>query len=110
MRRAACGEGVPSQRATPSPCTLRVLPNVPPSMGDVEHHPIRASPLHLKVARAARDHGGVKTLLLSEAFPLDLFELLRCLGQIIHLKAKMVNAAVVGSIGTYVRIFLGLPV
>src|SRR3712207_8828494 len=44
----------PLSRATPSPCTLRVLPDVPPGMGDVEHHPIRAGPLHFKVARAAR--------------------------------------------------------
>ena len=79
-------------------------------MRDVEHHPIRASPLHLKVAWAAWGHGGVESVLLSEALPLDLFELLRRLCQIIHLKAKMVNAAVVGAIGTYVSIFLGLPV
>src|SRR5437660_3187586 len=79
-------------------------------MGDVEHHTIRASPLHLKVTRAARGHGGVEPVLLAEALPLDFFEFLRCLCQIIYFKAKMVNTAVVGPIGTHVRIFLSLPV
>src|SRR5215831_8733882 len=100
----------PVQRTPPSSCTLRVLPDVPSSMGDVEYYPIRASPLHLKVARAARSHGSVESVLLGEALPLDIFELLRCLCQIIYLKAKMVNAAVVRSIGTHVGIFLSLPV
>src|SRR5215470_1792836 len=95
----------PLQRPPPSPCTLRVLPDIPPSMGDVEYHPIRASPLHLKVAWAAWGHGGVESVLLGKALPLDVFELLRGLCQIIHFKAKMVNAAVVGTIRPYVGIF-----
>src|SRR2546426_2083947 len=94
----------PLPKATPSPYILRVLPDVPSSLGDVEHHPIRASPFHLNVAWAAWGHGGVESVLLGEALPLDVLELLRCLCQIIHLKAKMVNAVVVGSIGTHVSI------
>src|SRR6266487_1039018 len=87
-----------------------VLADVPASMVDVEYHPIRASPLHLKVARATWTHGGIESILLGESLPVDLFELLRGLCEIIHLKAKMVNAAIVGSIGAHVRIFLGLPI
>src|SRR5438132_4694604 len=61
-----------------------VLADVPASMGDVEYHPIRASPLHLKVARTTWTHGSIESILLSESLPVDLFELLRGLCEVIH--------------------------
>src|SRR4029434_8919771 len=72
--------------------------------------PTRHSLLHSKVAWAAWGHASVESILLGEALTLDIFELLRCLCQIIHFKAKMVNATVVGPIRTHVSIFLSLPV
>src|SRR6267378_3750722 len=63
--------------------------SLPPRVGDVEDHVVRAGPLHLEVAVAAGSHGHVETGLLGEPLGLDCLKPLAGLAEVVHLEAEM---------------------
>src|SRR3989442_9310286 len=85
--------------------------NIPPRMRDIQHHAVRSSPLHLEVARTPGTHGVVKPFLLSDARALGLLQLGARLLESIHLKADVVDTAVVRPVRSYIGVFFfRLPV
>src|SRR5947199_344852 len=90
--------------------SLSVGESLPARMRDVEDHLIGAGPLHFKVAVASGSHVDVQTGLLGEPLGLDGLQLLTGIVEIFHLEAEVVDAVVVGPVGSHVGVFLRLPV
>src|SRR5262249_44881646 len=97
-------------RAAPRPASLGVRERLPAGVRDVEDDLVGAGPLHLEVAVAAGSHGDVETVPQGQPLGPDGLQLLTRIVEVVDLEAEMVDAVVVGPVGSDVGVLFRLPV